>query len=83
METKEVKRILGGRGKKMHVHDMHLRRTQNGYIAKHNLTDQHGNPPQDGQRSEEEYNLSNPEELASHVQKHMGAQPDDEEEENS
>jgi hypothetical protein len=53
---------------------MHIRRTANGgYIARHDLRDKEGNPPNDGQRPDAEYGLSNPEELAAHVAEHMGA----------
>jgi hypothetical protein len=63
---------------------MHIRRTKNkGYIAKHDLRDKNGNPPQDGQRGDAEYSLGNAKALLEHVQQHMGAPPqqgDDEQE---
>lgn len=71
--------VLGRKGAKLHTHGMHLRRTQNGYIARHELRDKNGNPPNDGQSPEAEYNIANPAELAAHVQQHM-APPNDEEE---
>jgi hypothetical protein len=51
---------------------MHIRRTKNGYVAKHDLRDSKGNPPQDGQDGQAEYNMGNPAELAAHVQQAMG-----------
>jgi hypothetical protein len=54
---------------------MHIRRTANkGYITQHDLADQKGNPPTDGQRSSKEYAHANLEELLAHVQQHMGPQ---------
>ena len=75
-------KVLASKGKKLHTHDMHIRRTKNGYVAKHSLRDSKGNPPQDGQSGEAEYNVGNPAELAAHVSEHMGAvEPDDPQEE--
>lgn len=72
-------KVLAAKGKKLHTHGMQLRRTQNGYIAKHELRDSKGNPPQDGQSAEAEYNVANPAELAAHVSQHMGpVEPDEE-----
>jgi len=81
MDTKDVKRILGGRGKKLHSHEVHLRRTDNkGYVAKHQLRDSQGNPPQDGQRSEAEYALPDKAAMLAHMEQHMGeTEPDDDE----
>ena len=46
-------KALGGAGKPLHSHEVHLRRTDNGgYVATHHLRDKNGRPPQDGQRSE-------------------------------
>jgi hypothetical protein len=71
-------KVLASKGKKLHTHGMHLRRTQNGYIAKHELRDSKGNHPQDGQSPEAEYNVANPAELAAHVSQHMGpVEPDE------
>jgi len=76
-----AKKVLGGKGKKMHTHEMHLKRLEGGKIlARHTLADKHGNPPTDGQRSEREYALNDPKELAAHVAEHMGAMPDEDEE---
>ena len=73
--------MLASKGAKLRTHEMHVRRTDNGgYIARHELRDRHGRPPADGQRSEAEYALSNPEELARHVADHMGAPAEEEEE---
>lgn len=79
METKEVKRILGGRGKKLHSHEVHLRRTDNGgYVAKHDLRDRQGHPPSDGQRGEAEYSLADKAAMLAHMDQHMGdAEPDE------
>ena len=79
----EVKKILGGSGKKLQAHEVHIRRTaeKGKFIAKHILRDKHGNAPEDGQRAELEYPLSSPEEMLSHVQTHMGSLATDDEEE--
>jgi hypothetical protein len=69
----KVKRILGGKGKPLHSHEVHIRRTDNkGFVARHDLRDKHGNPPTDGQRDSAEYSLANPQELLDHLQQHMG-----------
>ena len=74
-------KVLSAKGKKLHAEGMHLRRTKNGYIAKHELRDSKGNPPTDGQSGEAEYNIGNPAELAAHVAQHMGpVEPDEAEE---
>lgn len=65
-------KVLSSKGKKLHTHEMHVRRTKNGYIAKHDLRDSKGNPPSDGQSADAEYNVANPAELAAHVAQHMG-----------
>ena len=61
-------------GKKLQAHEIHVRRTaeKGKYIARHMLRDKDGNPPTDGQRSEAEYALNNPQELMAHMQQHMG-----------
>jgi hypothetical protein len=76
-------KVLGGKGKKLHTHEIHIRRTaeKGKFIANHDLRDKNGNPPQDGQRSSAEYPLSSPQELMAHVQQHMGQEPDDDEQE--
>ena len=75
-----VQKILGGKGKKLTAHEVHIRRTaeKGKYIAKHVLRDKDGNPPMDGQRGEAEYSLGSPQELMSHMQTHMGSEPDQE-----
>jgi hypothetical protein len=72
-------KVLSSKGKKLHAHGMHLRRSENGYIAKHELRDSKGQPPQDGQSAEKEYNVGpNPAELGKHVEQHMGPiEPDE------
>jgi hypothetical protein len=73
-------KVLSSKGQKLHTHGMHIRRTKNGYIAKHELRDSKGNPPQDGQSGDAEYNVANPAELAQHVAQHMGpVEPDEQE----
>lgn len=75
-------KVLSNKGSKLHTHEMHIRRTKNGYVAKHDLRDSKGQPPQDGQNGDAEYNMANPAELAQHVQQHMGpVEPDDSQEE--
>lgn len=79
----EAKRILGHRGRKLHTHEMHIRRTANkGYIARHDLRDSRGQSPDDGQRAEMEYSIPDHEALLAHVGRHMGppepAEPGDE-----
>jgi hypothetical protein len=54
------------------------RTDNNGYIARHELRDDEGNPPTDGQRSSKVYGLQSHEELAAHVAKHMGPPPPEE-----
>lgn len=66
---------MAGRGKRLHTHQMHIRRTANkGYIARHELVDDQGNPPDDGQSPEAEYSLPDHAALMAHVQDHMGPQ---------
>jgi len=81
-QAPDVQKILGGKGKKLHAHEVHVRRTaeKGKYIAVHKLTDKHGNSPTDGQRGEAEYPLSSPEEMLAHLQQHMGSEPEAEEE---
>lgn len=78
---KSVRAELGGKGKKLRTHRMTLERLEKGKVlATHQLADKNGNPPTDGQRSQMQYAL-NPDELASHVEQHMGAEPGQEDEE--
>lgn len=79
----QVKKTLGGKGRKMHTHEIHLKRLEDGKVlARHTLADRQGNPPQDGQRSEKEFALNSPEELAAHIQQHMGPmEPDEDDQE--
>jgi hypothetical protein len=75
-----VRKILGGKGRKLHTHEIHVRRTANkGYIARHDLRDRHGHPPDDGQRGEMEYALPDQAAMLAHVQEHMGPTPPDDE----
>jgi hypothetical protein len=75
----EVQKILGGKGKKLHAHEVHIRRTaeKGKYIAKHILRDRDGKFPSDGQNGEKEYALSNAQELMDHLSTHMGDIPDE------
>jgi hypothetical protein len=78
-----AQKILGGSGKKLHTHEVHLRRTKNkGYIARHELRDSKGNPPTDGQRHEAEYALPDKAAMLAHMEQHMGDQqePDQDDE---
>lgn len=71
-----ARRALGGRGRQLHTHEVHLRRTKNkGYIARHDMRDSRGNPPDDGQRPEVEYSLANKEAMLAHMAQHMGDPP--------
>lgn len=75
-----VKKALGGHGKKLHTHEMTLRRLEKGRVlATHHLTDKNGNPPSDGQRSMKEYAL-NQEDVGDHVNEHMGPPQSDDDE---
>lgn len=66
-------KILGSQGRQLHTHEIHIRRTaaKGKYIAKHDLRDKNGNPPQDGQRDSAEYPLASEQEMLAHVQQHM------------
>ena len=79
-----VHRALGGRGKKLHTHEIHIRRTANkGYIARHEMRDRNGQPPTDGQSSELEYSLPDKAAMLAHVEQSMGdqqPQPDEDQE---
>jgi hypothetical protein len=73
-------KILGGKGKKLTAHEIHLRRTANkGYIVKHLMRDRDGNPPMDGQRGELEYALADHGTMLKHVGEHFNDDPVDEE----
>jgi hypothetical protein len=79
-------KILGSKGKQLRTHEIHIRRTaaKGKYIARHDLRDSKGNPPQDGQRDSAEYPLGSEQEMLAHVQQHMaegqpGQQPEDDE----
>lgn len=65
-----AKAVLGSKGAKLHPEEIHLRKTKNGYIAKHVLRDKDGKPPTDGQRDTAEYNLADPKEIAAHMAEH-------------
>jgi hypothetical protein len=63
-----AKDVLASKGSKLHVAETHIRPTANkGYIVKHDLRDEKGNPPSDGQSATREYHMNNPAELAAHV----------------
>lgn len=71
--TDATKKILAGKGQKLHTHEVHLRRTDNkGYVARHDLRDKHGRPPADGQRGEKEYSLADKTAMLQHINQHMG-----------
>lgn len=76
----DAHKILGSKGKKLHAHEVRIRRTaeKGKYIAVHQLRDKQGNMPEDGQRGEMEYPLSSPEEMLAHMQQHMASEPEDE-----
>jgi hypothetical protein len=85
----EAAKILGGKGKKLHAHEMHIRHADNGgYIARHELRDKNGNPPADGQKSSIETQHPDMAALQAMIQEHMqqnaqgqpgAAEPDDDE----
>jgi hypothetical protein len=73
---------LASEGEKLHTDGMHVRRTTNkGYIAKHELVNEKGHPPQDGQKSNPEYSLANHAALMAHMNEHMGPLPETEDQE--
>ena len=77
----QAQKILGGKGKKLHTHEVHMRRTENkGYIARHDLRDKNGNPPMDGQKADKEYSLPDKAAMLAHMQEHMGEMEPDEDE---
>jgi hypothetical protein len=74
--------ILGSKGEKLHTNGMHLRRTANkGYIAKHELHNEKGQSPQDGQNPSPEYALANHAAMMAHVGEHMGPMPETQDQE--
>jgi hypothetical protein len=83
MPANAAAKILGAKGKQLHPHEIHVRRTaeKGKFIARHDLRDKNGNPPQDGQRADAEYPLSSPQELMAHMQQHMGQEPDEQDDE--
>lgn len=71
--TTAAEKALASKGSKLHTHEMHLRRgTKGGYIAKHDLADENGHPPQDGQSPNAEYPLADHAAMMAHVGEHMG-----------
>lgn len=79
-----ARKALGGKGKQLRAHEIHVRRTaeKGKYIARHMLRDKDGNPPTDGQHGEAEYALNSPQELMAHMEQHMGQgqEPDQDDE---
>lgn len=72
-KPKDAKEVLSSKGAKLRTHGMHIRRSANkGYIVSHDMRDQSGKEPMDGQSSSLEYALAGPDELAKHVSEHMG-----------
>jgi hypothetical protein len=77
--TTAAEKALASKGSKLHTHQMHIRRgTKGGYIAKHDLADDDGNPPQDGQSSTAEYPLGSHQAMMEHVAENMPPSADDE-----
>lgn len=76
MSEHEVKKALskeGGKKKKEHVHGVHVRRAAGGgYIARHEMADEEGNP---SGNAAPEHVINDPEALQAHMQEHMGDQP--------
>jgi hypothetical protein len=65
-------KALASKGSKLHTHEMHIRRgTKGGYIVRHDLADQNGMPPSDGQSASAEYPIANAADLGAHVDEHM------------
>jgi hypothetical protein len=79
-EMPSAAKVLGEKGKKLRAHEIHVRRTaeKGKFIARHDLRDNKGNLPMDGQRADAEYPLTSAKELLDHIQKHMGEEDDDE-----
>lgn len=77
---KSAKKLLGAAGKKLHTHEIHIRRgsDKKGYIARHDLRTSQGQPPQDGQSADAEYPLADKAAMMAHVDQHMGdVEPDE------
>ena len=71
--TTAADKALASKGSKLHTHRMSIRRgTKGGYIAQHDLADENGQPPTDGQSSTAEYPIADQAGLMAHVQEHMG-----------
>jgi hypothetical protein len=74
-----VEKVLGSLGKKLKSHELHVRRSHNGgLIVRHDMRDEDGNLPTDGQKPDREYTIKNLAELASHFGTHMPDEPDEE-----
>lgn len=71
-QAPEAAKILGGKGKKLHSHAMHLRHADNGgYVSTHDLRDKDGNMPADGQRATAEKIHPDMDALVAAVKEHM------------
>lgn len=71
-----ARKLLGEHGSELHTHEMHIRRAHNrGFIARHDMRDPDGRPPDDGQASEREYVLANKAAMLAHVGQHMDDGP--------
>ena len=70
--TKDATAALGGKGKrKLHTHQMTIRKTANGgFIAQHQMADANGMPPPDASQAQE-YALSDKAALMAHIDQHM------------
>ena len=78
--TASAAKVLASHGSKLHTHEMHIRRgTKGGYIAKHDLRDNNGRMPQDGQMSDAEYPLADHAAMMAHIGEHMAPMQDEEE----
>ena len=72
-------KALASKGSKLHTHEAHIRRTANGkYIVRHDLADENGQPPTDGQSPTAEHSLNNMAELQAHIGQAM---PEEQQEE--
>jgi hypothetical protein len=71
-----VHQALGGKGKKLHTHEMSIRHADNGgYITRHELRDKHKNPPADGQRNTMEMQHPDMAALQAAIAQHMQQNP--------
>jgi hypothetical protein len=69
-------KALGGKGKKLHTHEMRIRHADNGgYITHHELRDKHGNPPTDGQKASLENQHPDMAALQQAIAQHMQQGP--------